>query len=130
MTTARIICYLFGTLLMITGVYLIGWTEHYLQMIGATAPEGHALSDMRAVFGGLELALGFVILRLARKDHDLPAAALLVFWSFGGLLLGRIYEIIVNGFPEESLFLTVVMIELFGMVGGIQAQRDLARGQE
>jgi hypothetical protein len=120
---ARIICTMFGSLLVLAGVFLLGWTERYLEYFGAVVPEGLAMSNMRAVFGGLQLGLGIFVIILARKDRDVHTAARLVFWIFGGLVFGRICEIAVNGFPEESFFLTLAMLEITGMVGGFQAMR-------
>ena len=124
---ARIICYLFGSLLVLSGMGFLIWTEDTMDHMGAVVPAGFAMSNMRAVFGGLELALGLLVVRLAANDRDLSASAFLVFTIFGGLILGRISEIAVNGIPDESFFLTMVLLEATGMVGGIQAIQAIRR---
>ena len=74
-----------------------------------------AVSEVRAVFGGLMLGVGAAVLwldRIARRPVD---AGIVIVLVFGGLLLARVAGVAVEGVPygpvlNETIFETVVFV--------------------
>lgn len=80
-----------------------------------------ATSDLRAVYGGMNLALGAFLLWSARAERR-RTGLLLCFALFGGLLLGRSVGLLSEGAPEPPGF-WLIGFELLGfaLAGGALA---------
>lgn len=93
------------------GLGLLGLLNPLLtaQLLGLEVVEPRGLSQVRATFGALHIALGAVILvgatrRTAASSASLRVAALLV----GAVLLGRLLSIVIDGaFGFANLFFLV-----------------------
>lgn len=108
-----------GLLFAALGVWLIvapQWVEIFYG-IKMTTPM--AVSEMRAVFGGMMLGVGLVVLWLDLLRHDLDAASGVLVFVTAGLLVARAVGIVLDGFPtgpvrnetffEVFLFLVLII---------------------
>jgi len=74
-----------------------------------------AVSEIRAVFGGLMLGVGAAVLWLDRIARRWVDAGIVIVLVFGGLLLARVAGLVVEGVPSgavlnETIFETVVFV--------------------
>lgn len=116
MTTARVIAILFGLLFIAVGVYFLIWPVKGAAVLGITIGHPVGVADIRAVYGGLDLATGFLICIGAL--YDLRSGLMVQTFAFGGLLLGRLIGQILDQ-PASDLALILIAIEAAGFGAGL-----------
>lgn len=80
--------------------------------LGFTELNAAALVELRAVYGGLELAMGFAMIWLMRKNRYRQCAALSQF-SFIAFAGGRILGLIIEGaVPGNQIYFLVLELSL------------------
>jgi hypothetical protein len=97
------------------GVAYLVVPDRMTAVVGITLTSSTARADVRAVFGGLELAIAALLARLAvrgRVDEGLAAATVL----FGGLAIGRVGGAALDG-EFTATTLRVIGGEAFGALG-------------
>lgn len=83
-----------------------------------------ARSDVRAVYGGIELGLGAFLAACARRPPWHRAGLTAQALTLGGAVLGRVASLAVDG-PPPSLVLGFGALELCGAVLAVVALRAL-----
>jgi uncharacterized protein YjeT (DUF2065 family) len=121
--TARTILGLFGFVFVGVGLYYLGFPEAGAEAVGIRLDTPMARADLRAVYGGLDLAIGLLLLRSAHRG-DVLVGLRIQAYAFGGLLLGRLLGQALDS-PSDSLVAWLVLIELAGLVSAIGAGRRL-----
>jgi hypothetical protein len=87
-----------------------------------TSPAAH--TEIRAFYGGLEIGLAlFFVLAATRRAWFRPGLVAQAA-SLGGLALGRVFGVIVDGEPEPLLYL-LITAETIGALIGLVALRRL-----
>jgi len=81
-------------------------------------------SDVRAVFGGLEVAIALLLALAAARDARLRAGLLASASLFGGLCAGRVTSLLLDGIPE-AISWVLFGAELAGLVLSLVALRSL-----
>ena len=76
----------------------------YLRLVDLTPTSATARSDVRAVFGGLELGLAAFFAVCARRPAARRAGLLAAALAFGGLALGRLLSLAGDGVPRALTF--------------------------
>ncbi len=123
MKTARAILGLFGIVFVGVGLYYLGFPVAGADVVGIRLDTPMARADIRAVYGGLDLAIGLLLLRSAYRG-DVFVGLRVQAYAFAGLLLGRALGQMLDG-PSDSLVVWLVAIELCGLVSAIAAGRRL-----
>jgi hypothetical protein len=85
-----------------------------------------AASDVRAVYGGLQLALGALLAACALSPAHARAGLVLQVATFAGLALGRLVSLPIDGVPSPFGAL-LFAAELVGLALGVGALRYLGR---
>jgi Domain of unknown function (DUF4345) len=88
-----------------------------------------ALADLRAMYGGLSLAVGALFALGLRRADWLAPSVFLVALSSAGLALGRVYSIAVAGVPS-ALVLALLATEVVSFVWALLAYRALESARE
>jgi hypothetical protein len=88
-----------------------------------------ALADLRAMYGGLPLAVGALFALGLRRTDWLVPTVFLVAASSAGLALGRVYSIAVAGVPS-ALVLVLLATELVSFVWALLAHRALESARD
>lgn len=83
-----------------------------------------ALNDLRAVYGGLQLALATFFVIASRQPAWHPVALWLQMLTFGGLAAGRLLSLSLDGAPS-ALGFVLHGLEILGLACGIFAFRSL-----
>ncbi len=86
-----------------------------------------ALTDIRAVYGGLDLAVGLFAAAMIATGRG-PMAALLLATAFGGLALGRSAGMVTDGAPQGITWI-LWATEVAGCGGSALAWRILCRAK-
>jgi hypothetical protein len=100
-----------------------------LAIAGVEVAGPAGFTELRALYGGLELGLAaFFAMAWRRERWHRPALVLQVL-AFAGLFLGRAYGLLVDG-GAERLTVILMSLEALGLVVGVVALRAAARPPE
>jgi hypothetical protein len=75
-----------------------------LRFVDLAPASATARSDVRALFGGLELGLAAFLAACARRPAAHPAGLLAAALAFGGLAAGRLLSLAADGIPRALTF--------------------------
>ena len=96
--------------------------------LGLTVPVGAPLTELRAVYGGLEVAIGVFLLFCARRGGvALELGLLLSFLSFSGLAAYRGIGMGVDG-PQVPMMSALLLAEAGGAMFALSGLLVRARG--
>lgn len=93
---------LFALACIICGTAFLLWPEYMAGLFGFEAMNAVALTDVRAYYGGMLVALGLVLAWLASNDAGGRAALLVIIAFAGGSALGRLL-----GFALDTPLLSI-----------------------
>ena len=125
MIVPRIILGLSALIFVLVGVYYIVAPGKGAAVVGITLDSAMGISDLRAVYGGLDLAVGALLLFYLLQRRLADGLTVQVF-AFGGLAFARLVGIVLDR-PEESLAITLFAIESLGCTLGILGLRMTRR---
>ncbi|MGH0035803.1 MAG: DUF4345 domain-containing protein [Myxococcota bacterium] len=98
----------------------------WVTLVDLELPTPAAASDVRALFGGLELGVGVFLVWAAFWPGWLRAGLLAQLLAFGGLVLGRVLSFALDGWPG-LVSLGLLAGELVGLGLGLLAAGHWAR---
>lgn len=98
-----------------TGLAFLLRPEAMTAVIGIELGGTVAVADVRAVYGGLELGVATFLVWAARRPATWRPALVGLVSLFGGLVLGRLASLALDGWPE-SPGLLLAGFELAGLV--------------
>ncbi|XDD49371.1 DUF4345 domain-containing protein [Leptospira sp. WS92.C1] len=110
-------------LVLNTGVYAAFATGFFLipvklaSLIGITLEGTAALADFRAMYGGLCLGIEAVLLIGIIKAEWRTFSVLLACTTAGGLLLGRVYTLLLDGPGNEFIYLSMATEMVAVLIG-------------
>lgn len=122
MTLARVSLAITGVLFVILGLAFLVEPGRMANIVGIEADRGRASIEVRAMYGGLELALGVFFLVATSRTRWFRAALAVQALGFAGLAAGRIVGMALDGVDRRMIGLTV--IEIGGAVLGLVAFRQ------
>ncbi len=112
---AKLITWGCGLFFIAYGIGFVFFPELLSQWITESVPEtSSGVTDMRATYGGMSVAMGLTILLLAMHEGQLTLALLvtgLVLWS---MAIGRIIGMVIDGEPNWVMTIYLVTECLFG----------------
>jgi hypothetical protein len=97
------------------GVFAFVWPESLAALIGMALQQPAAITDVRATYGGFEIALAlfFILTSRSQKTEVVRAAILLGALAFSGFAASRFYGLAADG-HEEFITWCLVSIESIG----------------
>lgn len=112
---AKILLLLSGLIFIAVGGVNIASPQSGVAPLGLELVTIDSLNEIRANYGGMHLLLGLFMLAAALKDN-LRKPGLLVLAVFtGGLVLGRLVSLVMDGMPG-NMMLGFLVIEAIGCV--------------
>ena len=88
-----------------------------------------ALADLRAVYGGLSLAVGIALFIGLRRAASLAPSLVLVIATSAGLAFGRVYSMLASGMPSPVV-LGFLATEVASLLWAALAYRALHAGAD
>jgi hypothetical protein len=73
--------------------------ERFAAAVDLSLGSSTAASDVRAVFGGLEIAIGAWLGAAALRTREVAGALALQRVALGGMLVGRVASVVLDGVP-------------------------------
>lgn len=123
---AYVVAWLAGLMYLAFGVMFIVDPLGTMSMAGLTLTGDLAATELRAFYGGLEIALGLLICIFASRRQRLADALLLSTISYGGIGSARLVGIAMAG--STTPFLTFALcIELGMALISILLHRSIAK---
>lgn len=106
MSLATIIIRLSATVFAVYGLGFIVAPEGLAVFVTGSAPApGPALTDLRATYGGMSLAVGIILFLLASDTGNTRPGLLAVMLLMLGMAAGRSYGILVDGDANLMMYL-------------------------
>lgn len=127
MRLARVVLVLSAIPFVSIGVAFLLFPARMGALVDLTVSGATATADVRAVYGGLQLACGLLLLGVARDARWYRAGLIAQLSLYGGLAGARLLSYPVSGLPS-ALGLTLHTGELVGFAFGLLAWRSLSRG--
>lgn len=121
----RLILALAGSVFVAVGAYFLVFPDSGAGVVGIALTSPLAASDVRAVYGGLDLAVGALLLH-AVCTGELASGLRIQIVAFGGLLLGRVIGHLLDG-PEDSVAMILMAVEGTGLLFGLYGRSMLRR---
>lgn len=122
MTLARISLAITGVLFVVLGLAFLADPGRMAEIVGIEADRGRASIEVRAMYGGFELALGIFFLVATSRTRWFRAALAAQALGFAGLAAGRFVGMTLDG-PDRRM-LGLAVIECGGAVLGLVAFRQ------
>ncbi len=120
MAFARFVLFASALVFAGTGAAFLLVPHTMAALIGIDLGGAVGATDVRAVYGGLEIAIGVVLAAAARHAHRVVAGLMVQIVLFTGLIAGRIVGLGVDGVPEPPGLL-LFGLEVVGLALGIVA---------
>jgi hypothetical protein len=108
------------------GLVFLLHPEALVGFVDLALPTATAASDVRSIFGGLELGIGLVLGVCALRRGWLHPGLAVQIAGFGGLTLGRVTSLALDGWPS-AVGLALAAAEIAGLVFGLAAAWSLWR---
>ncbi len=122
------VLWLSAVVFVITGAVFTVMPQSMFADIGLIVPDGSPVTELRAVYGGLEVGLGlFLVVCAWRGGVATELGLLLSFLSFLGLAAYRVVGMFVEG-PQVALMSTLLLMEASGVVFAVSGLLVLSRG--
>lgn len=94
---------------LIFGLALLLAPQAVMLQIGLVVPDGAPTTEIRAFYGGLELALAGWLLAALRQGNDRMPALLLGASCYGGVALTRAIGMLVDGSGGSFLWIALLV---------------------
>lgn len=124
-----------GVVLWIAGLSLLGFGAAFvaaplqtMALAGIVLEGPLAATELRAFYGGLELALGALVLACAVRPARLRDGLWLVFAVFAGIGLARLGGMLASGADTGFLRLALATELGLALLSGIALMRGAGRG--
>ncbi len=111
----RIFLILVGTIFVGLGIYSLVLPVDAVSIFEITLMEVSALNEIRANYGGMHLLFGLFFLYGSLGNRFRVAALLVVAVFAGGLVLGRLASLVLDGSPNGAIW-ALLVIESVGCV--------------
>ncbi|MBW2223167.1 MAG: DUF4345 family protein [Deltaproteobacteria bacterium] len=123
-----VVLWISALLFLVTGALFTVMPQDMFAPIGLTVPDGSPLTELRAVYGGLEVAIGVFLALCARRGGvALELGLVLSFLLLGGLAAFRGIGMGVDG-PQVGLMSGLLILESAGAVFALSGLVALGRG--
>ena len=123
-----VVLWICGLVFLGTGIVFTVMPNDMFATLGLTVPAGAPLTELRAVYGGLEVAIAVFLLFCARRGGlALELGLLLSFLSFSGLAAYRGIGMGVDG-PQAPVMSALLLAEAAGAVFALSGLVLRARG--
>jgi len=123
-----VILWISALVFLVTGALFTVMPQDMFAPIGLTVPDGSPLTELRAVYGGLEVAIGVFLALCARRGGvALELGLVLSFLLLGGLAAFRGFGMGVDG-PQVDLMSGLLVLESAGAVFALSGLVVLGRG--
>ena len=123
-----VVLWISALVFLVTGALFTVMPQDMFAPIGLTVPDGSPLTELRAVYGGLEVAIGVFLALCARRGGvALELGLVLSFLLLGGLAAFRGIGMGVDG-PQVDLMSGLLVLESAGAVFALSGLVVLGRG--
>lgn len=120
MKGSRFVLAIVGGIFTAFGLWALLAPVHFTGLTEVQLPTPTAVTDARAVFGGLELGLGSFLLWSASSAARVQPGLLALLLGVGGLLTGRVLGLVVDSSASTPTF-QALGIEIVFLVLGTSA---------
>jgi hypothetical protein len=111
----KIFLVLVGAIFIGLGTYNLVLPVAAISIFKITLVEVSSINEIRANYGGMHLLLGLFFLYGALANRFRDAALLVVAVFTGGLVLGRLVSLMLDGSPNEAIW-ALLIVESVGCV--------------
>lgn len=100
------------------GIGFVLFPENLSQIITETTPTSTSgLIDMRATYGGMSIAFALLLAYMVREQATIRLAVVAVVLMMSGMALGRTVGIVVDGTPNNLMYIYLLLELLMIAIG-------------
>jgi hypothetical protein len=122
----KIFLILVGAVFVGLGTYNLVLPVAAISIFEIALVEVSSLNEIRANYGGMHLFLGLLFLYGALASRFRDAALLVVAVFTGGLVLGRLASLMLDGTPNEAIWALLILESVGCVVAALLFLRNLA----
>ncbi len=124
MLYSRIVLFANGALFAFYGAYLLFWPANLADTLFLDSPSAVALTEFRAMYGGLELALGGLLVWWGVRTPFIWNGLMLLTVMGASLFCGRMLGLALDGSGGEYLMSAAIYEGVATLLGGIGLWRE------
>lgn len=126
---ARRLLVFFGVGLLLLGALALFFPGPVLRGVDIPVTSPTASADLRALYGGVPLTVGILLLYALREPSWWAPCLALAMATTGGPALARLYSIAVSGTPNR-LVLVYLVLEALGFLWALSVYRRFSAWQQ
>ena len=126
----RIFLILVGAIFVGLGTYNLVLPVAGISIFEIALVEVSSLNEIRANYGGMHLFLGMFFLYGALANRFRDAALLVVAVFTGGLVLGRLASLMLDGSPNEAIWALLILEPVACLVAVLLLWRNLGSSDD
>lgn len=116
MTIARVFLILNGLILAGYGIYCTFNPMALAEFAGFGLDNNTAIIEVRAMYGGLEFAIGLLFILCGVRKDMIATGLLVTFFVFAGLAGARAYGLVVDGGDNGYNFAAIIYESICGLL--------------
>lgn len=105
------------------GIFIFFPHQAWLYVVQSGVDTNSASIDLRATYGGLNIGVGIILYVLARQNSTLKIGLLTVFLLMLSMAFGRMVGIVVDGEPNQAMYIYLALELLAGVVSLVLFKR-------
>ena len=118
MIFARIVLVLGSLMYLLLGLAFLFWPSAMIAKTGLATLGPAGVTEARATYGGLELALGVLLALAAVQPTTVPYGLIVMALTLGGFALGRLVGMLVDGVHENFTLIYFAIEAASALVAG------------
>lgn len=110
MNSSKLLVVLTAFIFLIYGALFVLFPIQILELVANGAvTSASGVIDMRATYGGMSVAVGFILLLLAKSEETVNVGLMSVFLLMVGMAIGRVVGILVDQNPNVIMYIYLAL---------------------
>ncbi|MEH6345490.1 MAG: DUF4345 family protein [Bermanella sp.] len=110
MNSSKLLVVLTAFIFLIYGMLFVLFPVQLLELVAnGVVTSASAVIDMRATYGGMSVAVGFILLLLAKSEETIKVGLMSVFLLMVSMAIGRMVGILIDQNPNVMMYVYLAL---------------------